>query len=239
MQLVRPALAAFAACFLLAGAARAEIVKAVFSDPTARYGHGILGDAIEWGNLRVTLSGGKVYQFRLPETQVYEDLEPRLWDVTGDGKPEVVVIHTEVRKGARLMVIGLEKGAPAVVGVTPYIGRTHRWLSPVGAADFDGDGRIEIAYVDRPHLAKVLRIWRLESAKLRHVADIPGLTNHKIGWDVIPGGVRDCGDGPEMITADARWQNVVATGFRDGKAKKRSLGPFKSVASFAPALKCN
>ena len=35
-------------------------------------------------------------------------------------------------------------------------------LAPLGAADLDGDGKIELAYIDRPHLAKILRIWRFD-----------------------------------------------------------------------------
>ncbi len=242
---------------LLAGAdvGRADdgavISQAEFSEPTGRYDHGILGDAMEWGNLRITVGrtqGDKAgvfqgkssltYEIRLPETLVYEDIAPRLWDVTGDGRPEVVVIQSHLAKGARLLVIGLEAGKPVALAATPFIGQSHRWLAPVGAADLDGDGRIEIAYIDRPHLAKVLRIWRLEGGTLGHVADIPGLTNHKIGWDVIPGGIRDCGGGPEVITADAGWRRVVATTFRGGKPVTRPLAAFNSVGDFAPVMAC-
>lgn len=237
-------IACLAALFLLSGNGRAEAVisAAQYTDPTARYAHGILGDALEWGNLRITVAGQggarTTYAFILPETQVYEDIEPRLWDVTGDGKPEVVVIQSHVAKGARLLVLGLEAGVPVALAATPYIGRPHRWLAPVGAADLDGDGRIEIAYVDRPHLAKVLRLWRLDGAVLRHVADIAGLTNHKIGWDVIPGGVRDCGDGPEVITADAGWRRIVATRFQGGKPVTRPLAGFASLSDFSAVMAC-
>ena len=85
---------------------------------------------------------------------------------------------------------------------------------------------MEIAYVDRPHLAKVLRIWRHEGGGLRHVTDVPGLTNHRIGWDRIPGGIRDCGRGPEMITADGGWRRVIATTWDGRRAAKRDLGAY-------------
>ena len=62
--------------------------------PTDRYGHAVLGDALEWGGLRMTLADGRQERVTLPETRVFEDVEARLADVTGDGLPEVVV-HNE------------------------------------------------------------------------------------------------------------------------------------------------
>ena len=254
---LRHLIACFAALFV-SGTADAEqpkyrITEAVFAEPTGRYAHGVLGDALEWGNLHVTVKqtygrkGGLfhgfkalTYHFRLPDELVYEDLEPRLWDVTGDGAPEVVVVQSHKDLGARLLVLGVQKdGKPGYLGATPHIGRKNRWLAPVGAADLDADGRIEIAYIDRPHLAKLMRIWRFDGRDLAHVTDIPGLTNHKIGWDVIPGGIRDCGAGPEIITADADWRQIVATQVRsDGSARMRAVAPYDGNAAFDKVLSC-
>ncbi|KJZ20539.1 FG-GAP repeat domain-containing protein [Loktanella sp. S4079] len=228
------------------------ISSAQFVEPTTRYDHGILGDAIEWGGLEITTNGGaadsglilrgrkqKTWPIDLPEDQVFEDLAPRLWDVTGDGQPEVVVIHTHIQRGARLVVLGVgDNGVLTQIAQTPYIGRTHRWLAPIGAADLDGDGAIEIAYIDRPHLAKTLRIWRFAEGALTHVLDVPGLTNHRIGEDSIAGGIRDCGGAPEMITANANWTRVVATTFSDGRVQTRDLGPHEGRASFEAAMDC-
>lgn len=122
---------------------------AEYARPTTRYAHGVLGDAIEYGALKiVTASMSKT--FRLPETRVFEDLAPRLVDVDLDGDNEVVVIESSLTQGARLSIYD-EDG---FVAATPYIGRSNRWLAPLGAADLDGDGAIELAYIDRPHLAK-------------------------------------------------------------------------------------
>lgn len=233
-------IACIAALLAAAGGASADTIKAArFVGPTTHYNHGILGDAVEWSGMSVTLSDGKRFLIGFSEGgHVFEDTEPRLWDVTGDGAPEIVVIETDPPRGAQLAIYGARNGGVEKIAATPFIGRTHRWLAPVGAADLDGDGRIEIAYVDRPHLAKVLRLWRFEGGRLRHLGDLEGLTNHKIGWDFIAGGIRNCGEGPEMITADAAWARIMATRF-DGKTiRARSVGPFSGPESFRPAMEC-
>lgn len=209
------------------------ILSADYAAPTDRYAHGILGDAIEWGALDVTTDAG-VRRITLPQDRVFEDTAPRLVDLDNDGTPEVVVVETQVSQGAQLAVYD----ASGKIAATPHIGRTNRWLAPIGAADLDGDGLIEIAYIDRPHLAKTLRVWRFENGTLAHVADLDGLTNHRIGESDIGGGIRDCGDGPEMITANADWTRVMATTLVAGQLIARELGSHVDRTSFASALAC-
>lgn len=38
---------------------------------------------------------------------------------------------------------------------------------------------------------------------------LPGLTNHRIGEDVISGGLRDCGQGPELVLASSDWTRLM------------------------------
>ncbi|MGR3322476.1 MAG: FG-GAP repeat domain-containing protein [Pseudooceanicola sp.] len=224
--------AALAGLLALAGAAGAEVTGARYAEPTGRYDHGVLGDAVEWGALVIETRGGAV-TIRLPENRVFEDIAPRLADLDGDGAPEVLTIETDMARGARLSAWG-----PAgLIAATPHIGRTHRWLAPVGAADLDGDGHVEVAYVDRPHLARVLRVWRFRDGRFAEVAQVEGLTNHRIGWDYIAGGIRDCGTGPEMIVADAGWARVIAARLVAGRIETRALGPY-SAAAMAAATAC-
>ena len=169
---------------------------------------------------------------------VFEDVVPRLVDVTGDGFPEVIVVQSSFERGARLVVFAADGGAPRLLAATPYIGTRNRWLAPAAIADLDGDGAVELAYVDRPHLAKVLRIWRFEEGRLREVTHRQGRTNHRIGDPFISGGLRTCGAAPEIVLADAGWTRLVAARLRDGRIRTRGLGPLTGPDSFARALEC-
>ncbi len=220
-------------------AAAQEITGARYADPTTRYAHGVLGDAVEWGTLRLTLRDGTRLRAVLPEDLVFEDIAPRLFDLDGDGRDEVITVEASLTQGARLSVWGVTGDGAQRIAATPFIGTAHRWLAPVGAADLDGDGWIEIAYVDRPHLNKTLRLWRFRAGRLSHVADRPFLTNHKIGWDFIPGGIRQCpGRPPEIITALGDWKLVMATRF--GADGFTSVGErvYRGPESLDAALAC-
>ncbi|WP_243144940.1 FG-GAP repeat domain-containing protein [Litoreibacter roseus] len=221
---------------VLAGPLNAQdIASATYTEPTTRYAHGVLGDAIEWGTLQITLDDGTTRQFVLPQDRVFEDVAPRVADLDHDGRLEVLVVETQAALGAQFAVYGPE----GKITATPHIGRSNRWLAPVGAADLDGDGRIEIAYIDRPHLAKTLRIWRYEDQMLSPVADVAGLTNHRIGEPDIAGGIRDCGGGPEMITASQDWRFVMRTLYADGTWASEALFSHVDRSSFDRAMACN
>jgi hypothetical protein len=222
------------AAFLMAGKAKAEIVSASYGAPTTRYAHGVLGDAIEYGTLEMQMSDGRALRLTLPEDRVFEDLSPRLVDLDGDGDGELITIESSIHEGARLAVYD-ETG---LVAATPFIGRSNRWLAPLGAADLDGDGKVELAYIDRPHLAKTLRIWRFDDGRLVHVADKTGLTNHRIGEDFISGGIRDCGQGPEIVTVNSDWGRVMLSTLSGRKVTSRDAGPFRGRQSLANAVAC-
>lgn len=220
------------------------IVAARFGEPTTRYAHGVLGDAVEWGSLHLTVDKCldcattriENVTIRLPEARVFEDLTPRIWPIDADDLPKVVVVESDQNLGARLAVYD----ATGFVAATPFIGQRNRWLAPLGVADFDGDGWMEVAFVDRPHLAQTLRLWRYEDGTLTEIASLAGVTNHHIGQDFISGGVRQCQvDGAsEIIVASGDWRDVLAVRYENGALFPRVLGPFEGQASFASALDC-
>ncbi|MCJ7872198.1 VCBS repeat-containing protein [Phaeobacter sp. J2-8] len=233
------------------------VTGAEFQAPTNRYPHGVLGDDLEWGALRISYrsksdcrSGSGSIRARLPEAMVFEDVAPRLVDLDGRDHPEVIVVESHQTLGARLAVWGIQDESFTRLAATPFIGTRFRWLAPLGAADLDGDGQMELAYVDRPHLARTLRVWRYETrsdgaasgtapATLVEVAALVGVTNHRIGESDIAGGIRTCGDQPEMIVADANWQEVLAVTLAGGDLRRRTLGPHRGRESFATAMACD
>lgn len=220
-----------------------------YDGPTTRYAHGVLGDAIEATRLHAyseaALSSCGDQSVTLPEEMVFEDTAPRLVDLDGDAMPEILVVQSHQRLGAQLAVYRVANDGIGIdlLATTPFIGRTNRWLAPIGAADLDGDGLVEIAYIDRPHLDRTLRVWRYVPGGLRgqdrlvEVAALGGLTNHRIGEDFISGGLRDCGTGPELITANADWSQVMATALSGTGLHSRALAPW-SAETLAAAMAC-
>lgn len=215
---------------------------AYFDGATTRYDHGVLGDDVEYGRLVAAVEHMEAV-LDLPAGRVFEDIEPRIADVDGDGRPEIIVVETDMARGAQLAIYRARfvdgSGATLTkIAATAPIGRRHRWLAPAGIADFDGDGQADIAYVETPHLGKVLRIVTLRGGKLVQIAELPGVTNHRIGDAFISGGVRHCGGAPELILVDASWDQILSVTLTDGKPSIRVVGPFDDAA-MANALRCS
>ena len=229
---------------LLAGPASAQITAAAYAEPTDRYPHGALGSPTTFAALDVTLADGSHRVVRWPPGMVFEDTAPRIVDLDGDGAPEVIAVESSDTQGARLAVWGLDaSGALVVQAATPHLGTRFRWLAVAGAADLDGDGLVEIAYVDRPHLARVLRILRFRrvdaaTVRLEEVAAVPGLTNHRFGDPEISGGVRTCAGRSSIVTASADWSRVMATSLDGGVATTVDLGPNDRPDALTDALAC-
>lgn len=158
-----------------------NIRAAWLSDATDRYRHGVLGDRLEAATLRVRHRDGAEFVLAAGADAVFEDLEPRLVDLDGDGRDEIVMVKSYLDHGAALAVAGLGADGLGILDETPPIGRPNRWLNPVGAADFDGDGRVEIAYVETPHIGGTLMIWEWRHGDLvREHAEF-GFSNHAMG----------------------------------------------------------
>ncbi len=218
-------------------------LSARFTDPTNRYPHNVLGDLPGFGALEVRLAGGTSLRLVLPESRVFEDISPRLWDIDGDGVPEIVVVESDQRLGARLTAWTVQQTADGAHSISlraagDFIGTRFRWLAPVGIADFTGDGRPEIAYVAMPHLARRLVLVRLEDDRLAPVAQLDGVSNHRIGEAFITGGIRDCGAGPEMLLPISDWQQIARISFVGDRLTALNHGPFISAAALAAELSC-
>lgn len=233
-------------CLLLGSGATAENVapsSARFADPTDRYPHNVLGDLPGYGALEVQIGTGASLRLALPETRVFEDIAPRLWDVDGDGVAEIVVVESDQQLGARLTAWTVQQSADgafslALLAAGDFIGTRFRWLAPVGIADFTGNGKPEIAYVEMPHLAKRLVIVQLEGHRFVPIAQLDGISNHRIGDEFIIGGVRDCNSGPEIIVPNGDWRHVVRVIYADNLLTVDPTFQSVSVKAIDTILSC-
>jgi hypothetical protein len=162
-----------------------DIARAWLAEPTDRYDHLILGDAIEAGSLVIETRDGKLQTVRLKDDAVFEDLEPRLADFDGDGHDEIIVVKSYLKRGSSLAVIAERNGRYEIVAETPPIGQPHAWLNPAGIADFDGDGKIDIALVRMPHVLGTLELWTWADKRLRKLAELADTANHVAGTRAI------------------------------------------------------
>lgn len=226
----------------LAGPAAAkEIAGAAYVEPTDAYGHGAVKGG-EYTGLRIDYDDGTHNVIRF-DGAVFEDTAPRLHDFDRDGTPEVVAVLSGFRVGAMVQVYDFDGEWARPIGNTNPIGQRHRWLAIAGIADFNGDGADDIAYVDRPHLARTLRIATVGmaggAATLSPYASADGLSNHLLGTPEIEGGVRVCdGAAPAVLTANADWSRIMETVWDDGRLVSTEVGPYAGPESFAAYLAC-
>lgn len=216
---------------------RAGGIVARLIDPTDRYDHGILGDGIEAGGLSVTVDG-KVHRLRLERGMVFEDLRVRLVDVDGDGAPEALVVRTDLGRGSAIAVYRISSGGIEPLAESRPIGRPHRWLNPVGVADFAGMGERIVAAVVTPHVAGSLRFYRREGAELVEVGRFDGVTNHIAGTRDLDLGCMvdiDRDRVPEIVLPSQDRGALVTVSFAGGRAVERRRVP---VSGRVAALAC-
>ena len=111
-----------------------NIVEAWLADPTTRYRHFVLGSNYEAATLCARLRDGRVLRLTLPDTSVFEDRQPRLADLTGQGRDEIVVVHTRLDRGAALAVIGVVSNELRIIAETPPTGTPPICATPSWSA---------------------------------------------------------------------------------------------------------
>ncbi len=158
-----------------------DIQAAWLTSPTIRYPHRSLGSTTHAGSVTVQLKSGKTVAYELPVSRVFEDLSPRLVDLDNDGKDELVLIESDALRGSSVVVLGLRAEKLIELARSPPAGSTFRWLNIVGAADFDGNGKIDIAAITTPHIGGTLKLYHYRPPQLEAYASSMDVSNHLMG----------------------------------------------------------
>lgn len=197
-----------------------NIVEAWYTAPTKRYRHGALGDVIEGGALTVKTAAGQTLTYSLPESAVFEDRTPRLSDLNGDGRTEVITIVALANAGGSVAVFGLKDGELVQKATSRPIGRSNRWLNIAGIADFAGVGRKQIAYVETPHIGGTLILLDWQGAGLKNIASSRGFSNHRNGAreQRVSAVIDVDGDGrPDLAVPSDNWRTLRFMRVEDGQ----------------------
>lgn len=158
-------------------------------EPTRRYPHRALGSGLHAGSVfaqvRDDRHGWRIVEKSLSLDRVYEDRVPRVVDIDQDGKDEIILIESDVLRGAALVVLGVDQtpDGPRLVERArgPFAGSPFRWMNPVGVADFDGDGRADLANVITPHVGGILQLLHYRPPLLVPFASAMDVSNHRMG----------------------------------------------------------
>jgi len=151
------------------------------SDPTSRYGHGVLGDRIEAGSITLvetTPSPRIALRIEIGPVNVIEGIAPIWADLDGDGTREIIVTESNANQGAQIVAYD-QQGNRVAAG--PAIGAGSRWRHQLAVAPFGLNGELELASVLTPHIGGVVEFYRMRGEKLEIVARVPGYSSHVIG----------------------------------------------------------
>ena len=181
--------------------------------PTRRYGHGVLGDAVEAAGITLVttrMDPAVVQHIAVPAPAVVEGLAPIWADFTGDGEREIIVTLSDETQGARVVVFD-EAGGQIAAGAA--IGAGYRWRHQLAAAPFGPSGELEIADVLTPHIGGPVEFMHRLGADLHIGARVYGYTSHQIGsrnLDTAVAGDLD-GDGQmELLLPDQTFTELGA-----------------------------
>lgn len=221
---------------------RRDIAWAWLASPSNEYAHAALGSTVHAGSLQVQAApsaGGTLHDYLLPTGRVFEDRVPRLVDLDGDGRDEIILVESDQKLGSAVVVLGLKQqigGSGLVlseIARSPFVGQPFRWMNPVGTADFDGDGRLEIVSVVTPHVGGLLTLYRYAPPLLVPLAQTADVSNHRIGTveQQMAAIVKPTtpGAGPAVVISDMGFRKLRSLRWKAGATRAASAGTLPTV----------
>ena len=162
---------------------------ALYSEATSRYGHAVIGDALEGNVLTVLQWNDATEQVEFDsqtelldnssnnsnEDTVFEGLGPMWGDVNGDGQDDLITTISNSTVGARLRVYHVvdltsaensdnsnSNNALEVLAQAPAIGLGGRWLHQLAVGPLGPNGEQEIVEIRTPHIGGIVRYYQYE-----------------------------------------------------------------------------
>ncbi|MCV2403628.1 hypothetical protein OFY17_12170 [Marinomonas sp. C2222] len=148
-----------------------------------RYYHPILGSADNATGFRVMKGDQVVGTHQLATHQVFETKRALLVDIVPENQgQEILLTVSDSSLGARIEVFSLEGKQ---LGVSDFIGRSHRWMHLLAVAPFNPSAKQspQVALVQTPHIGGILKFYEWNGDKLELKSQSRGFSTHTIGSD--------------------------------------------------------
>lgn len=160
----------------LTGDGASELI--ILSDPTERYAHAVLGDALEASTVSVFSKGLEpLASYTLEAPFVFEQRRvlPFEFRQAGENRQGLLATRSSNATGAGVVLLAMDDGKLEILAEAQPIGTGFRWLNAFAAADGS-------AYAVRtPHIGGPLQRYRFNGETLEIESFDLGVTNHIYG----------------------------------------------------------
>ncbi len=189
---------------------------AALTQPTDRYGHGVLGDKLEAGAIElIDRCSNERIVIDVERPDVIEGLAPLLIDPNLSPTDDVLVLVTvsNAETGARLVVFDL---TGAIVAESAPIGTGNRWRNQLAAGPIGPGGSFAVVDVRTPHIGGTVQWFSVDLTNKRLdlvAASEASFTTHVIGSRNLDLGVAVDVDGdgrPEVVVPSAQRDQLFA-----------------------------